>query len=111
MAGQGRYMPVEGIRQVIRLLSSTEMTINEVAERMSCSRSAVISINRKFQVRTYNGLRSRWTRRDADGEVLLSNVDGFDVPIDSLSLTADNVDLFLRDVSCRGRFRLPPQRE
>jgi hypothetical protein len=70
MAGQGRYMPVESIRQVIRLLSSTEMTINEVAERMSCSRSAVASINRKFQVREYNGLRSRWTRREQEARVM-----------------------------------------
>ena len=44
---------------------------------------------------------------DADAEVLVTDVDGFDVPIDSLSLTVDNVDLFLRDVSCRGWFRLP----
>ena len=44
---------------------------------------------------------------DADGEVLVADVDGFDVPIDSLSLTVDYVDLFLRDVGCRGRFRLP----
>jgi hypothetical protein len=61
MAGQGRCMPVESIRQVIRLLSSTEMTIIEIAERMSCSRSAVLSINRKFQVRAYNGRRS-WVK-------------------------------------------------
>src|SRR5262245_324713 len=44
---------------------------------------------------------------DADAEVLMADVDGFDVSIDSLSLTVDNVDLFLRDVSCRGWFRLP----
>src|SRR5215510_11906662 len=44
---------------------------------------------------------------DADGEILMADVDGFDVPIDSLSLTVDNVDLFLRDVSCRSWFRLP----
>jgi hypothetical protein len=60
MAGQGRYMPVESIRRVIHLLSSTEMTLKEIAERMSCSRSVVVSINRKFQIRAYNGLRSSW---------------------------------------------------
>ncbi|PYS08975.1 MAG: hypothetical protein DMG15_25275 [Acidobacteria bacterium] len=43
---------------------------------------------------------------DADAEVLVADVDGFDISIDSLSLTVDNIDLFLRDVSCRGRFRL-----
>ena len=60
MAGQGCSMREEEIRQVIRLLSSTEMTIGEIAERMSCSRSTVISINRRFQVREYNGRRTRW---------------------------------------------------
>src|SRR5262249_2287744 len=44
---------------------------------------------------------------DADAEVLVANVDGFDISIDSLSLTVDDVDLFLRDVSCRGGFLLP----
>jgi DNA-binding CsgD family transcriptional regulator len=53
-------MPVERIRQVIHLLTSTEMTVKEIAERMSCSRSVVLSINRKFQIREYNGRRSRW---------------------------------------------------
>jgi hypothetical protein len=61
MARQGQVMPVESIRQVVHLLSSTEMTVVEIAERMSCSKSSVISINRRFQVRPYNGwLRSRW---------------------------------------------------
>ena len=60
MAGQGRYMPSESIRQVVHLLSSTEMTVKEIAERMSCSSSVVHSINRKFQVRAYKGRKSRW---------------------------------------------------
>ena len=60
MAGQGHVMPVESIRQVVHLLSSTEMTIKEIAERMSCSRNVVVSINRKFQIRAYKGRRSGW---------------------------------------------------
>jgi DNA-binding CsgD family transcriptional regulator len=36
------------------------MTVKEIAERMSCSRSVVVSINREFQIRAYNGRRSRW---------------------------------------------------
>jgi hypothetical protein len=31
------------------------MTIGEIAARMSCSKSTVISINRRFRVREYNG--------------------------------------------------------
>jgi DNA-binding CsgD family transcriptional regulator len=53
-------MPVESVRQVIHLLTSTEMTVKEIAERMSCSSSVVHSINRKFQVRAYKGRKSRW---------------------------------------------------
>ena len=32
----------------------------EIAQRLGCSRSAVVSINRKFQVRDYAGHRSTW---------------------------------------------------
>jgi hypothetical protein len=62
MAGQGQAMPVESVRQVIHLLTSTEMTVKEIAERMSCSTSVVHSINRKFQLRAYNGQRSSWMK-------------------------------------------------
>jgi predicted transcriptional regulator len=60
--GQGHEMQVDDVRKIIQLLSSTEMTISEIAERMSCSKSTVIAINRRFQVRVYNGLRSRWVK-------------------------------------------------
>jgi DNA-binding MurR/RpiR family transcriptional regulator len=60
MAGQGHYISDKSIRQVVHLLASTEMTVREIAERMGYSKSAVITINRKFQVRKYDGLRTRW---------------------------------------------------
>jgi ribosomal protein S13 len=60
MAAQGRYFSDEEIRKIVSLLSETEMTIPEIAARMECSRSAVAAINRKWKVRTYNGLRSTW---------------------------------------------------
>ena len=60
MPGQGRHMTIENIQRVIYLLATTEMAVREVAERMGCSKSAVIAINRRFQVRRYNGLRSQW---------------------------------------------------
>jgi hypothetical protein len=59
MAGQGHAMPVESVLQVLHLLSSTEMTISEIAERLSCSKSTVMVINRRFQVRVYKGQRWR----------------------------------------------------
>ena len=52
-----------GIRQIVHLLSSTEMAVSEIAERMACSRSTIISINRRFEVRQYNGLSS-WSKAD-----------------------------------------------
>jgi hypothetical protein len=48
------------VRRIVSLLASTEMTIPEIAQRLGCSRSAVVSINRKFQVRDYAGHRRTW---------------------------------------------------
>jgi len=60
MAGQGNPMHEGQIRTVISLLTSTDMSIPEIAQRMGCSRSAIAAVNRKFQVRQYNGRRSTW---------------------------------------------------
>ena len=62
MAGQGHSMPQESVQRIVHLLSSTEMSVAEIAERMACSRSVVIAINRRFQVREYSGLRTRWLK-------------------------------------------------
>ena len=64
MSGQGRHMKVENVQRVIYLLATTEMAVSEIAERMGCSRSAVIAINRKFQVRKYNGMRTQWDAKN-----------------------------------------------
>ena len=60
MAGQGHAMHESQIRTVISLLASTDMTIPEIAARMGCSRSAIVGVNRKFQIRQYRGRRSSW---------------------------------------------------
>jgi hypothetical protein len=62
-------MSEEDVRQIVHLLSSTEMAVSEIGERMSCSRSTIISINRRFEVRQYNGLRSSWSKADLDKAV------------------------------------------
>jgi hypothetical protein len=62
MAGKGHCMALEDVQRIIYLLDSTEMTVAEIAERMSCSRSVVVTINRRFQVREYSGLRTRWLK-------------------------------------------------
>ena len=60
MAVQGRAFSEQEIERIVRLLSTTEMTIGEIAARMQCSRSAVISINRRCKVRAYNGHKTNW---------------------------------------------------
>jgi len=57
---QGHALSTEEIRRIVSLLAETQMTMPEIAMRMQCSRSAIVSINRRFQVREYNGLRSKW---------------------------------------------------
>jgi hypothetical protein len=66
MALQGRAFTEDQIQRIASLLADTDMTIAEIAARMGCSRSAVLTINRKRQVRTYDGLRSTWRNLDAE---------------------------------------------
>lgn len=61
MAKQGCVLSEAEIQRIIALLSTTEMSIGEIAQRMNCSRSAIASANRRFQVRDYSGRRSEWT--------------------------------------------------
>jgi hypothetical protein len=71
MAGQGNPMHEGQIRTVVSLLASTDMSIPEIAQRMGCSRSAIAAVNRKFQVRQYQGRRSTWVvsvHETQDGE-------------------------------------------
>jgi hypothetical protein len=65
MAVQGRHFSEEEIGRIVSLLSQTELTISEIAARMRCSRSAVAAINRKWKVRTYDGLKSSWHTIDS----------------------------------------------
>ena len=61
MARQGRSLTEEQVQKIIRLLVSTDMTICDIAKRMGCSHSVIVSINRKFRVRHYAGMRREWT--------------------------------------------------
>jgi hypothetical protein len=57
---KGVFFSEKEVNQIVRLLASTDMTIGEIAARMGCTRSAIASINRKFQVRNYAGRRATW---------------------------------------------------
>jgi IS30 family transposase len=61
MANQGRSLSDYQTTRITRLLASTDMSINDIAERMGCSRSAIVSLNRRHGIRAYSGQRTRWT--------------------------------------------------
>jgi IS30 family transposase len=60
MAKQGSALSEYEIRRIVTLLTSTEMTIHEIATRMGCSPSTVVNVNRNYQVRQYAGARTQW---------------------------------------------------
>ena len=60
MAVQGKAFSETELQRIVYLLRTTEMAIGDIAQRMRCSRSAIASINRRYQVREYAGLRSVW---------------------------------------------------
>jgi hypothetical protein len=60
MAKQGCFLTEQELKRIVALLANTDMTIIEIAQRMMCSRSAIAAVNRKFQVRKYEGLKSNW---------------------------------------------------
>jgi hypothetical protein len=57
---QGRYFSPQEIERIKSLLASTELTLQEIAIRMGCAKSSVVSINQHFGIRDYRGRRSEW---------------------------------------------------
>ena len=57
---QGRYFSQDEVKRIKSLLTSTDMTLQEIATRMGCAKSSVVSINQSFQIREYRGKRSHW---------------------------------------------------
>jgi hypothetical protein len=57
---QGKYLAPNELARIISLLQESELTLGEIATRMSRSRSAIAAVNRRFRVREYKGLRARW---------------------------------------------------
>ena len=57
---QGRHLEPAELERIVSLLRDSELTLSEIAARMQCSRSAIASVNQRFQVRNYRGLRSEW---------------------------------------------------
>ncbi len=60
MPKQGCRLQDSEIQTIMRLLNSTDMSISDIAQRTGRSRAAIISVNRRFQLRDYRGQRSTW---------------------------------------------------
>jgi hypothetical protein len=61
MAVRGRALNDDEVSRIVRLLADTDMSIPDIARRMHRSRSAVATINSKWKVRTYSGLKEAGT--------------------------------------------------
>src|SRR5205823_3807928 len=57
---QGRYFSPQEIDRIKSLLSTTDLALKEIATRMNCAKSSIVSINRNFRIREYGGRRSHW---------------------------------------------------
>ena len=65
MARQGFCLSDGELRRIVVLLTSTDMTMKQIAQRMRCSASTVASINRKRKIRDYGGRRASWAELKA----------------------------------------------
>jgi hypothetical protein len=66
---QGRYFSTDELNRILKLLRESDLTLPEIADRMQCSRSAVASLNRKFQIRVYAGKRTQWDLKHSRSDV------------------------------------------
>ncbi len=60
MAQNGCPLSAAEVGKIVSLLSSTDMSIDQIAKRMGCCHSTVKKINRMFLVRDYAGRRATW---------------------------------------------------
>ena len=58
--GKGRFFSPDEITKIKSLLAQTDMSFEALATRMSCAKSSIVAINRKHQIRFYNGRRTQW---------------------------------------------------
>lgn len=65
--GRGRPLDDSKVQKIVQLLRGSELTILEIAQRLQCSKGTVVTVNRRNQVRSYNGRRSFWIL-DSSGE-------------------------------------------
>jgi hypothetical protein len=57
---QGRSFSPQEIDRIKKLLSTTDLSLQAIATRMECAKSSIVTINRNFQIRDYQGRRAYW---------------------------------------------------
>ena len=57
---QGRPFSEKEVERIKFLLTSTDLTLEEIGSRMECAKSSVVAINQNYQIRQYRGRRSSW---------------------------------------------------
>jgi hypothetical protein len=57
---KGRPFLPEEILRIKGLLGTTDLTLQEIATRMSCAKSSIVTINQQFGIRNYEGRRASW---------------------------------------------------
>jgi len=63
MARQGYSLSEREIRTIVHLLSETDLGAGAIAERMGCSKTTVMAVNRRFYIRDYGNHRNTWRVR------------------------------------------------
>jgi hypothetical protein len=61
---QGHKCPEQRVLKIVELLRATDMTMARIAERMGCSSTLVLEINRRYSIRHYRGRRTTWASGD-----------------------------------------------
>jgi len=74
---QGRPFSEKEVERIKFLLTSTDLTLEEIGTRMECAKSSVVAINQNYQIRQYRGRRSSWVctvseKGDTSGERILT---------------------------------------
>ncbi len=81
---QGKHLAFSELATISLLLRDSDLTLAEIATRMNRSHSAIISLNRRVQIRDYGGMRSQWVVNPDSAQSVTPEI--------ALSKTADTQD-------------------
>ena len=55
-----RFLSENEINRIRQLLAATEVSYQDIADRMDCAKSTIVAISRRYSIRPYGGRRSHW---------------------------------------------------